>query len=50
MAKETIVSQLSNEERKRIKKIVEFHHGFKPKDKDIDWIDEMLRNKAVGGF
>lgn len=50
MAKETIVSQLSNEGRKRIKKIVEFHHGFKPKDKDIDWIDEMLRNKAVGGF
>ncbi len=44
MTKETIIPQLSNEMRKRIKKIVEFHYGFRPKNKDINWIDKMLRN------
>lgn len=39
-----IIPQISDEMRKRIKKIVEFHYGFKPQDRDIDWIDDVLRN------
>lgn len=39
-----IIPQISDKMRKRIKKIVEFHHGFEPKDRDIDWIDDVLRN------
>lgn len=45
--KETKISGVTTEMRKRIKKIVRFHYGFKPKDEDIDWIDDMLRNEYV---
>lgn len=44
MSEKLIISKLSDEMKKRIKEIVKFHHGFKPKDKDIKWIDEMLKN------
>jgi len=39
-----IIPQISNKMRKRIKKIVTFHYGFKPQDRDIGWIDDVLRN------
>jgi len=39
-----IIPQISDKMRKRIKKIVTFHYGFKPQDRDIDWIDDVLRN------
>lgn len=41
---EMIIPQISDEMRKRIKKIVEFHYGFEPDNRDIDWIDGVLRN------
>ncbi|MCK4403035.1 MAG: hypothetical protein KAV98_04640 [Dehalococcoidia bacterium] len=41
---DTKISEISDEARKRIKKIVAFHYGFTPKDNDIEWIDGMLRN------
>ena len=44
MIKETIITQLSKDSKDRIKKIVKYHYGFEPKDKDINWIDEMFRN------
>ena len=44
MTEETIIPQLSDEMKKRIKKIVKFHYGFNPDNRDIDWIDEMIRN------
>lgn len=44
MRQETTVPQLSDEMKKRIKRTVKFHYGFEPKDKDIEWIDKMLRN------
>lgn len=31
----------------RIKKIIEYHYGFVPKEADIEWIDRMLRNNYV---
>jgi hypothetical protein len=40
---ETRIPQISDEMKKRIKKIVKYYHGFTPKDNDIEWIDRMLR-------
>jgi hypothetical protein len=45
--KKTKIPEISNETKKRIKKIVRFHYGFKPKDDDIDWIDDMLRGNYI---
>jgi len=39
-----IIPQISDEMRKRIKRIVKFHYGFEPNNRDIDWIDGVLRN------
>ena len=39
-----VIPQISDKMRKRIKKIVKFHYGFDPQDRDIDWIDDVLRN------
>ena len=45
---ETKIPQISEKMKKRIKKIVRFHHGFTPKDSDIERVDRMLRcNYAV---
>jgi len=44
MEKETIIPQISDEDKERIKKIVRHHYGFEPKNKDIKWIDEVIRN------
>ncbi|MBN2186709.1 MAG: hypothetical protein JW732_04575 [Dehalococcoidia bacterium] len=41
---ETRISQISDEAKERVKKIVKYHYGFTPKDTDIEWIDKMLRN------
>ena len=41
---EIVIPQISDEMRKRIKKIVKFHYGFEPDNRDIDWIDGVLRN------
>lgn len=45
--KETRIPEISTEMRKRIKRIARFHYGFKPRDKDIDLIDDMVRNDYV---
>lgn len=39
------VPQVSKETIKRIKEIVEYHHGFTPRDDDICRIDDMLRDQ-----
>lgn len=44
---ETTIPQLSDEEKKRIKGIVDYHYGFTPADKDLLWIDETLRSHYV---
>ncbi|MCK4391631.1 hypothetical protein KAX17_01835 [Candidatus Bipolaricaulota bacterium] len=41
---ETKIPELSDEAKKRIKRIVSHHHGFVPADDDLRWIDEVLRN------
>jgi hypothetical protein len=38
------IPELSDEAKKRIKRIVSYHHGFVPVDDDLRWIDEVLRN------
>jgi len=44
MEKETIIPQISDAAKEKIKRIVKYHYGFEPKDKDIKWIDETIRN------
>jgi len=44
---ETTIPQLSDEAKRRIKRIVDYHYGFTPADEDLLWIDEMLRNHYV---
>lgn len=41
---ETRIPEISDAMKERIKDIVKYHYGFAPKDDDIAWIDEMLRN------
>lgn len=41
---ETRISQISDEAKERVKRIVKCHYGFTPKDNDIEWIDKMLAN------
>jgi len=40
----TIIPPLSDSRRKKIKEIVKFHYGIDADDRDIDWINKMLRN------
>lgn len=40
----TIIPPLSDSRRKKIKEVVKFHYGIDADDRDIDWIDKMLRN------
>jgi hypothetical protein len=44
---ETTIPQLSDEAKRRIKRIVNYHYGFMPAEEDLLWIDRALRNRYV---
>jgi len=44
MTSKTIITELSNERKNRIQKIMKYHYGFEPENEDIDRIDGILRS------